>query len=243
MQKLTLNISLLLVMLVTSVSHAAVERRKDQFGKEFAYYLYPIAGEIPGLGTALGVGASVLNLNGSDTDFTGYYVSGDFDAKGAAILDYHLIPKRLIFDAGYNDYFVASTAYDRGVHSAPDEVIRPKEEGAYLLGQLTYTHDERRYEFFVRALSGRNRLHEVLDKNGAAFAGVDTEWQNGQHYAVGGTVDLTDDRLDPRQGVRLELALKPPPDRKPDESKYYVTDYNLSGYIPLRQWDTLVFNL
>ena len=44
----------MLMMIFTSVSNAAVERRRDQFGKDFGYYVYPIAGEIPGLGTAAG---------------------------------------------------------------------------------------------------------------------------------------------------------------------------------------------
>ena len=49
----------MLLILFSSMAHAEiVERRRDQFGKEFAYYLYPIVGEIPGLGKAAGFGAS-----------------------------------------------------------------------------------------------------------------------------------------------------------------------------------------
>ena len=138
-----------------SVGNAAVERRRDQFGKDFGYYVYPIAGEIPGLGTAAGAGASVLNFAGGDTDFTGYYIDGDFRARGAALLDYHIIPQRLIFDVGYNDYLVAPIVYDRGIQSDPDDVIYPKAEGSYLLGQLTLTFEQRRYEIFARLLTGR----------------------------------------------------------------------------------------
>lgn len=242
----TIHIVILMcaTLLTTSaLCNAAVERRKDQFGRDFGYYLYPIVGEIPGLGKAAGAGASVLNIVGNDTDFTGYYVSGDFEAKGAALLDYHLLPQRLILDLGYNDYLVAPIAYDRGINSDPDDVIHPKAEGRYLLGQLTYTYDERHYEIFIRALTGRERLHEILDKDGKAFAGVDTEWKKGTLYSIGGSIDLTDDRLDPRDGVRFEFTAKLPHDAEADESKLWVTDYNLSYYIPLRRWDTLAFNL
>ncbi|MBI3771399.1 MAG: BamA/TamA family outer membrane protein [Gammaproteobacteria bacterium] len=232
-----------ILLLTSALCDAAIERRKDQFGKDFGYYVYPIVGEIPGLGSAAGGGASVLNIAGNDADFTGYYIQGDFEAKGAALLDYHLLPQRLIFDVGYNDYLVAPTSYDRGINSDPDDVIRPKIEGSYILGQLTYTLDERRYELFARALRGRNRLHEILDKDGKAFAGVDTQWKQNTDYALGGSVDLTDDRLDPRNGVRFEFAAKLPRDAAADESHYWVTDYNLSYYIPMRRWDTLAFNL
>ena len=82
-------------VLVSSLSaEAAVERRKDQYGRDFGYYVYPIAGDIPGLGTATGAGASVLNMANSDVDFTGYSINGDFRAKGFALLDYQLIKHR-----------------------------------------------------------------------------------------------------------------------------------------------------
>ena len=38
-------INLTLMMSFTSAG-ADIERRKDQFGKEFGYYIYPIVGEI-----------------------------------------------------------------------------------------------------------------------------------------------------------------------------------------------------
>jgi hypothetical protein len=224
-------------------AEAAVERRKDQFGKDFGYFLYPIVGEIPGLGQTWGFGASVLNIAGSDADFTGYYLSGDFEAKGAALLDYHLIPKRLVLDVGYNDYFVAPIVYERGIDSDPGDVIYPNVEGRYYLGQLTLTFDERRYEVFTRLLSGRERLNQVLDRDGTAFANVDTDWVSRRSISLGGSIDLTDDRLDPRRGARLEATVRLPSNNEPDESEFFVTDYNLTGYVPFRRWDTLVFNV
>jgi outer membrane protein assembly factor BamA len=235
---------MMLLILFSSVSHAeVVERRKDQYGRDFGYYLYPIVGEVPGMGKATGIGASVLNMGGGDTDFTGYYVRGDIKATGVALLDYNIMPRRLLFDVGYNDYRVAATSYNRGIDSDPADVIYPKVEGAYLLGQLTLTFDERRYELFMRMLSGQHRLLEVLDKNKQAFAEIDNGWKSGSSYTLGGSLDLTDDRVDPRKGVRLEFSSRLPNDNNPDMSSYFVNDYNLTGYIPTRKWDTLVLNL
>ena len=76
----------LLLTMVSSMSLAeVVERRKDQFGRDFAYYVFPIAGEIPGMGKATGLGVTVSNMGGGDTDFTGYYVRGDIKATGAGL--------------------------------------------------------------------------------------------------------------------------------------------------------------
>ena len=52
-----------------------------------------------------------------------------------ALLDYHVLPQRLIFDVGYNDYRVTTTSYNGGANSDPVDVIHPKVEGGYLLGQ------------------------------------------------------------------------------------------------------------
>lgn len=230
--------------MISSICIAAViERRKDQFGRDFGYYLYPIAGELPGLGRAAGLGASVLNMNNSDSDFTGYYVRGDFIATGAALLDYHPIPQRLILDVGYNDYMVAPIAYNRGIDSDPEDVIHPKVEGKYLLGQMTLTFDQRRYEMFLRTLSGENRLLGVLDKTGQTFEGIDTSWKTGNSISLGGSIDQTDDRLDPRSGIRFEFASRLPNNNRPDSSEYFVNDYNLTRYFPMSKWDTLVLNL
>lgn len=233
-----------LLMLISSASFAeGIERRKDQFGRDFGYYLYPLVGEIPGLGTAAGFGASVLNMGGGDTDFTGFYIRGDFKATGVALLDYHAVPRRLLFDVGYNDYLVAPTTHSRGIDSDPDDVIYPKVEGAYLLGQMTLSFDERRYEMYARVLRGRGRQLEVLDKDGQAFPAVDTSWKSGRSVTLGGSIDLTDDRIDPRAGVRLEIASRLPSSNSQDSSEYFVNDYNLTGYVPTRKWDTLALNL
>jgi outer membrane protein assembly factor BamA len=123
-------------------------------------------------------------------------------------------------------------------------VIHPKVEGAYALGQMTLTFEQRRYEMFMRMLSGRDRVLGVLDKNGQAFSGVDTGWKSGRVMSLGGSLDLTDDRLDPRKGVRFEFSSRLPNDNGgPDASQYFVNDYNLTGYIPTRGWDTLALNL
>src|SRR5512146_2856223 len=67
-------------------SPLSIERRRDQFGKDFGYFIYPLASKIPGLGTAEGAGATVLNIAGTDTNFTGFKLVGGFEASGCARL-------------------------------------------------------------------------------------------------------------------------------------------------------------
>lgn len=242
MNKLIILIVLLIEPL-TGFAWEMPERRRDQYGKDFSYYVYPIAGEIPGLGTAFGLGGSVLNLYGTDADVTGYYIDGDFKAAGIAFLDLQLKPKRLILDLGYNNYEVAPIQYNRGLDSDPDDYIQPKVSGQYLIGQLTLTFMERRYEAFVRALDGKERLYEILDADGNAFENIDRDWRYNTAFSIGGSMDLTDDRLDPRKGVRLELGIRLPQNEISRHTEFMVADLNSTFYLPMRRWDTLVFNL
>ena len=69
---------LLFALPLPAIADGGIERRRDQFGKDFGYFFYPIASTIPGLGTATGAGATVLNMGGTDTDFTGFKIVGDF---------------------------------------------------------------------------------------------------------------------------------------------------------------------
>ena len=231
-----------LLSCVQAVAFEIPERRRDQYSYEFGYYLYPIAGDIPGLGTAAGAGATVINMADTDTDFTAFKIDGDFSASGYALLNFHAVDKRLILDAGYYDYDVAPVAYHRGIDSDPDDYILPRANGSYLIGQATLTYDQRRVETYYRIFSGTQQVTEVRDKNGVAFSSVDNNVYDVVNHAVGLALDYTDDNLDPRKGLRFETIAKLPKVNDPLASKYFTIDYNFTGYIPFRKIDTLVFN-
>lgn len=233
---------LMFLMAPGSWADTSIERRRDQFGEDFAYYIYPIAGDIPGLGRALGLGGSAINMFGTDSDFTGFKIDGDFAASGIALLDLPIIKRRVVLDIGRYDYEVSPIVYRRGLQSDPDNFIQPKVEGEYALGQLTYSIYDRMFEPYFRYGAGNNRLLEVLDKDGENYAAVDRARYDVSFHAIGFSADYTDDRLDPRRGMRLEVSRKQNFFQDPLQSKYYVMDYNLSGFLPMRKWDTLAFN-
>ena len=56
------------------------------------------------------------------------------------------------------------------------------------------------------------------------------------------SVDLTDDYLDARKGMRLELAYQDNKAATLKQPDYYTLDLNLLGYIPMTKSDTLVVN-
>lgn len=220
-----------------------IDRRRDQFSKDFGYFIYPIAGDIPGLGQAAGVGTTILNMNKTDMDFTGFKIDGDFSASGATLLDISLLPQRLIFDIGYYDYDVAPIVYERGIDSSQDDVLLPKVKGYYWLGQMTLTFMQRKIEAFYRLGIGKSQLLEVRKKDGSLYGVADTSERDERGDTLGISFDNTDDRLDPRRGVRAEIARKSFDNDDPYRSDFYIMDYNLTAYVPAHKWDTLAFNI
>jgi len=219
-----------------------VPRSRDQYGGEFSYFVYPIGGEIPGLGSAVGVGASILNFNNSDTDFTGFSLKGDFEASGYTFLDVQLIPRSLVADIGYYDFVVSPVQYDRGLLSSKDDYILPKAKGKYFLGQVTWTRQQRQYETYLRYGAGETQLLEVLNKDGKPFDAIDDSVDKAKFTTLGTIADLTDDRLDPRKGMRFEAAANVPMNDNKYQSGYFVTDLNFTGYQPFFTRDTLAYN-
>jgi len=231
---------------IFSASVAALDtpdRRRDQYAGEFSYFVYPLAGDIPGLGSVFGFGGSLLNVAGTDMDFTAFKVDGDFSASGYTVLDIPVIKRRLIFDIGTYDFDVASTQYRRGITSSEDDILHPHGRGRYGLGQLTLTYDQRRYETYLRVLSGSSRLIEVSDRYGNDFPVIDTSRYDARVYTLGTAIDLTDDRLDPRRGFRFEMSARKSDVEDSLSSQFFTTDINTTFFIPVRgKHDSLVLN-
>lgn len=219
-----------------------MERRRDQFAKDFAYFLYPISGKVPGIGTAYGAGATIANIAGTDTDFTGFYVKGDFEASGAVIANYHLIDERLILDIANYTAKVAPQSYKRGIDSSKDEVIHLEVESEVSIAQLSGTFFQRMLEIYGRFAFGSQKLNRVLDSEGNEFSNVDKSTNYFQGLNLGFTVDVTDDRQDPRKGLRLEMKDRMLFLDRKDSSDYDTLDTNLTYYHPVGVSSVWAFN-
>lgn len=220
-----------------------VSRRRDQYGKDFAYFVFPFASNIPGYGAAYGGLGLAANIGGTDTDVLGFYMDGDFTASGLTVLDINLIPKRLIFDVGLFGYQLAFDQYDRGINSDRDRFTRPEVKGSGATSQLTLTFLDRMLDVYGRYSNTTNRTLQVFDADGTEFTSVDTSRYTAQTLRLGLTLDATDDRLDPRKGIRFELGRQSLLDQvDPAFSTFDVYDTNLTLYLPVGRRNTWVFN-
>ena len=60
--------------------------------------------------------------------------------------------------------------------------------------------------------------------------------------SYGTQIDVTDDRLDPRMGVRFVATRSESPSIDAESSESYTVDTNLTGYIPLLESSTFAIN-
>ena len=219
-----------------------MERRRDQFRKDFGYFFYPLSGSVPGIGTAYGAGGTVTNIGGTDTDITGFYITGDFSASGVAILNYHLLQDRVIFDIANYTASVAAKSYTRGIDSSKDDFLHVRVDSEVTATQLTYSNFNRQLELYARYGFGSQRIKEVIDSDGNAFENVDSSRKYFQALVFGFSLDVTDDRQDPRMGSRLEIKDRMTFLERGNSSAYDVLDVNLTYYHPVGETSVWAFN-
>lgn len=218
-------------------------RRRNQFATDAGHFFYPMVADVPGMGTSYGVGGTAVNIFKTDIDVTGFYLKGDFDAIGTAVLNYHLVPKFLILDGAYYKFRAATQVFERGIDSNKDEYISPETEGDAKVGQATITLFQRKFEIYTRIASSDYRVNKVISSTGEKFENLDREEKTFLRYAYGAKIDLTDDKVDPRNGLRIESEMTGTNASEEDVSSYNKLDTNMTTYLPVGASSTLSFNI
>jgi outer membrane protein assembly factor BamA len=225
-----------------------VERRKPQFENEYSHGIIPVPYRIPGIGEGLGFGMVLSNIKGSYIDLYGLAIQGDVEGYAIAVNDFHIVPERLIFDFGYSKINKASFPinYSRGMEGDenPDDFNQAEiSNSTNYGGQLYLTFDERKYELNLYRYRHISQVDRIRDPDGDILFEIDDpEGSVGTTTGLSVTVDLTDDRHDPRKGFRINILSDLPGDSDEDEINYYTIDVNTTAYFPVLSYSTLVFN-
>ena len=243
---------ILFAMILLSVTAHAIagielpERRKDQFPTDSGYYLVPTPYSIPGLGSGFAIIGAMTNIKQSHTDMYGFGVSGDINGYGLFATEIHLLEKQLILDVSATSFDKATQQVyrQRGMSTSADDYILAELDRSDFTGaRLTYTLFDRRAEFYGLIYSNKARLAAIRDRDGNLIQNAtDSELNRSQSYTYGVRLDLTDDYVDPRRGVRVESSLwhsPPDNDKAPD---FDIVELNLTGYVPIGKRDTIALN-
>lgn len=239
-----------LIIMFTAVNGlAAVElpdRRKDQFLIDPGYYLVPTPYSIPGLGSGLILVGAMTNIDQSYADAYGFIASGDIQGYGLFGTEIHLLEKKLILDLSLTSFDKATSQvyFQRGMLTSKDDyVLAELDRSDFTGGRLTYTAFDRRVEFYGLIYQNESRLAAIRDRDGNLIqAAVDSELNTADTFSFGVRLDLTDDYVDPRRGLRIESSIwHSPPDTENDPD-FDILELNLTAYLPIAKRNTIAFN-
>lgn len=240
------KIVLLAIFFISSSFSFEIERRKDQYSYTPGYLLAPAPYSIPGIGEGLFLLGMATNIQNTQTDFFADIITGDVRGYGIGIMDYHPIDKYLkidIFNEGLSKATIQSYS-TRGMDSSKDDFIYIGIDKLQFLGLRTrLSFYEKMVEFYLMGYKNEYSIDNLKDKdNNIFFDSTDNKIQNSTIYTAGFNIDYTDDKIDPRVGVRFDYSIDYSKHKNSDDIDFYISNYNITGYIPIGDYSTWAFN-
>ncbi|MFH2130889.1 MAG: BamA/TamA family outer membrane protein [bacterium] len=224
-------------------------RRSFDERRENVYMIIPAIASLPGAGVFAGILGSFSNINGSGIDAAVTQAEtidseSDIHVRAFALREIPLLIPGLTFEYWFGDIkFDDYSTYLPGRNS-PNFTIPYKGEFDYLLLHPVWRLFDRRI----------NLSYYLIYFKGFSVNEDGYEEEIGQHSARGEVLlDLTDDVIDPRTGIRLRYSysMKAPEksilgknsSNTTDAEKEDITTRNLelSLYFPITQQFTLVY--
>jgi hypothetical protein len=218
------------------------DRRKEQFTEEPAFYLVPFPYSYPGIGSGILLLANASNMFDTRVDITGFLVTGEIKGQVIQLSDLFIIPDFLYIGGQVMDLNkITFQNYEkRGMDTEKDEFNYIEATELYSEEKVaTITLWERRFELRYYEQEQRVTIPRIRDSDGNVIAELDEpykETSRTQHLQA--TLDFTDDRQDPRMGIRLKLARRDQPRQSDYNPDYYTINKTAEIYIPLGELST-----
>lgn len=223
------------------------ERRKDQNPTQPAHIIVPLPFSKPGIGEGVVLLGTMSNVAETTADISAVFVGGDAEGvvlNGSEVPLYsdNLFLNFAIQDinrAAINNYSIRGiNNTDKNDFTIMDlSVAKDSNVGLNLTfydRRLNFNYTYRQYEYQIDA---------IKDNNGALITALAKPFvSSGDSERFGVSFDLTDDYLDARKGLRLDVTYQDHKASTLKDPDFYTLDFNLLGYIPIAENDTLVLN-
>ncbi len=224
----------------------AIERRKPQFLTEPSYLIVPLPYSLPGIGEGFLLLGQAGNIAETNVDAWGLVITGDAAGQIFGLEDIHILSETLILDLFSQNITkaVVNNYETRGMDSDPDdytliELTSVKTRQA----QLSLSLFDRRLELFASTSTQSVEVPRIRDKDGEIIAELNPPYRgDSESSAIGMLVDYTDDRQDPRKGLRMQVDRSHSPNDDPDEAEFFVWNYTVTGYLPMGKLNTLALH-
>ncbi len=248
--RISLYVNALLLAVVTGASavpaYSAPERRKDQFPAEYGYLLAPLPYSMPGIGEGLFVLGNFSNIFDTTIDANVVLVTGEARGKVIVFDEVPLYKRNLFLHAEVLDInTVVTNNYDsRGMDTNKDDYTL-LEISSYLASTLNLdlTFFDRKLTFSAMRFKNRGDIYKVRDPKGNIISSPSEPYKfSSRSTMLAAQIDLTDDYLDARKGVRVDMRYRNNPRKDVNDPDLFVTELNSNFFIPTVGNDTLVLN-
>lgn len=221
-------------------------RRAEQFPGDSGRLLLPLPYSLPGIGDGYFLMGYFTNLFATTTDAFLVKVVGDAEGYVAQLDEVPLYRQNLFLNVMDQriDKAAVNNYKTRGMDNGKDDynIVEVNRANQQDLG-LTLSLYERRLEFNSTRFSSDISVTALRDPDGNLISRLDPPYQmddaSWRHILK---LDLTDDYLDPRRGVRFNLAYQDLPADTANDPDYYRIDGGVSLFVPMHGSDTLALN-
>ena len=255
MKKILFTLLVGVLCLSQTIQAFEIERRRDQFTKQYGQLFAPLPYSLPGLGTGLLLVGSFANIADTNADFA--LIGGVGDAQFVfTFLDELFIAPDLLYLQylrAHGFKFAINQYKSRGMDSEKNDFY-------YGIGSywdfnaptLKLTFYDRMLEFGLGLNQQKGRFDKIVSpdpddptKQGETVATYDPprEQTLSDKIEFSVRIDYTDDYKDPRKGIRNIFYYDVQNASKDSDPSFDVVTNDLQIYIPVLEKSTIVFDL
>jgi hypothetical protein len=219
------------------------ERSKSEAETELGWMVAPLPIVVEGIGTGIPVVAFISNAyKNTDLQMAKTFFKGDFEVNLFNISKFPVIDEHLFFSLGATDLLMPFRSYNRGIESGKEDYYQTLEK--YNSSFVTFQSQffQQRLEVLLSYSTGGTKIDKIYDVDGNSFQNIQSPKRSWIDSTIGTQIDLTDNHLDPHEGLRFELLHSFSNYGLNELSDYKVNDLNITTYFPFFETHTLLFN-
>lgn len=253
--KFLLSISLFVFFIVDAAYAFEIDRRREQFNKQYGQLFLPLPYSLPGLGTGLLLIGNFGNIADTTTDISAIGAIGDAEFIFTFLDELFIAPELLYLQylRAHGFKFAFQQYSSRGMNTS-------KNDFQYGIGNsydlnaptLKLTFMDRMLEIGLGINKQSGTFQKFVNpdesdptKQGETVAtfdpGLEINIANKIEFST--RIDFTDDYKDPRRGIRNSLFIDRQTAKTSSEPSFDVVTNDLQIYIPVLEKSTIVFDL
>ena len=219
------------------------ERTKREADKELGWMFAPLPGCVEGVGCAVPIAGLISNFyKSTDLVILKTLAKGDIEATVVQLQKFPIIDEKLFLKVLYYDWDISLLNYDRGIHSGKKDYYQTFENVNSSTINLQSQFYNQHLEIQIGYSSGGSEASKIFDAEENQFTNIQSPLRNWVDNTIGTQIDLTDNHLEPREGIRFELLHNATDYELSELSDYDVNSLNFTTYIPFLGSDTLLIN-